>query len=111
MNVSADALRTVKDALGIFKTDIKGIGSTANTHSQACLKSCREKLKKVAERINQLESKEAQLTLRIQQLDVKIESYQQKHNEIENRITQTEYKIEGLYSQQETLMNRLNELQ
>ena len=97
MNVSTDALRTVKDALGTFKTDIEGIENTASAHSQACLKNCQGKIQETSERIKQLEIQAEQLTQKIQQLEEKINSSLEQKESIEQRIPQMEYRIEGLH--------------
>lgn len=111
MDVSTEALRKVKEALEIFKSDIQGIGTSAVLKNQSCIEECENNISKTEMMVKEFEDKVTRLIRSIEELEDKIVFMQNEIQQIDKMIPRLEQQLQNLYLQLSQLSDQLAVLQ
>lgn len=111
VNVTTDALKTVKDALSDFITDVEGIASRAESRLTDTMNTCNAHISKTKGDIVQSELKIAALGKSINQAEEKIQSITNELNFLAVRMPELMNNIHALGSQIAELESQIAALQ
>ena len=93
VDVSVEALQTVKDALTTFQTDIEGLSVRSANNADSVLADCKAHIGKT-----QVEGKISDLTKQISDLEARISRATNEYNALLSRIPQIENNIHSFNS-------------
>lgn len=114
VDVSIEALQTVKSALTTFQTDIDGISLRASNCSDSVMQECKGHIDQVKSEISIVEVQITRLNNQISELENKINQVTNEYNQlitsipqIQNNIRSLEYRISSINAQISSLRSQL----
>ena len=106
VDVTVEALQSVRDRLRDFDTDIASVVMEARRRSDEALEECRAELKKAerdtqdsAKRLQELEERLAMLELKIKRCEAEIEQLKQAREVQREKMFSLEKRIDQIYAQ------------
>ena len=90
VDVSTEALKTVKDALSAFQTDINGISLRATNQADGVTSECKIQISRTKGEITQLEREIEELSKQIEQLEARVNQATNEYNSLIKRIPQVD---------------------
>lgn len=101
VNVTIEALQTVKNAMNVFKADIDGISKKSNAKIEKILGDCKAKVSKAKQDIVNTETK-------IQGLEKEMDFYESKILEINKELNYLESSIPDIHSKIHEIYNEIS---
>lgn len=111
MDISLEALYTVREALENFRNDIEGKSDTASNRRQNCLDECEKRITAAEMKTENLEEEISVISEKIQRLEQKIMEEQQQIQQITVSLPQQESQRKDLEDESDYLRDRLAALQ
>ena len=110
VDVTTEALQTVKNALSTFQSDISGLSMRATDNADDITEECKSKINLTKTEIAQVETQIAILNKQISNLEAKIEQATNQYNALLARIPQLENNIRSLNSRISALNSQIASL-
>lgn len=110
VDVTTEALQTVKSALVTFQSDIDGLSMRATNNADDITEECKNHIKQTKAEIVQVEAQIAALNKQIAGIEAKIEQAASQYNALLARIPQLENNIHSLNSRISALNSQIASL-
>lgn len=110
VDVTTEALQTVKSALATFQSDINGISMRATNNADEITEECKKQIKQTKAEITQVEAQITTLKKQIADLEAKIEQATSQYNALFAKIPQLENNIRSLNSRISALNSQIASL-
>lgn len=110
VDVTTEALQTVKNALSTFQFDISGLSMRATDNADDITEECKSKINLTKTEIAQVETQIAILNKQISNLEAEIEQATNQYNALLARIPQLENNIRSLNSRISALNSQIASL-
>ena len=110
VDVTTEALQTVKSALTTFQSDINGLSMRAINNADNITEECQNHIKQTKAELAQVEAQIVALNKQIADLDAKIEQATSQYNALLARIPQLENNIRSLNSRISALNSQIASL-
>lgn len=110
VDVTTEALQTVKNALATFQSDISGLSMRATNDTDDIVNECKAKITQTKSEIAQVETQISVINQQINELESKIEQTTAQHNTLTARIPQLMNNIRSLGSKISILNSQISSL-
>lgn len=96
MDVSVEGLKSVKEALKIFKLQVENIGRQTVLHSQKYIEECERCIHKVKIKVEELKKETKEIIQLIQNLEEQLISIDDELQQINTKLQQLEQQLQSL---------------
>lgn len=96
VDVTTEALQTVKSALTTFQTDIDGIAQRSSNYSYSVVGACKEHINQTKSEVSQMEVQIVTLNKQIEDFERQINQSTNEYNNLVSRIPQIQNNIRSL---------------